>query len=89
MAGLERPAPGSQSCLLHEALRTQAIRHAGSSVGDRVTASIGVAQAGPGETGEKFVARVDRATYAAKNAGRNRTCAAEAADAADRAPAPG
>jgi len=65
---------------IHEALRTQAIRHAGSSVGDCVTASIGVAQAGPGETGEAFVARVDRATYTAKNAGRNRTCVPDAAD---------
>jgi PleD family two-component response regulator len=38
-----------------------------------VTVSIGVTQAMPDETADEFVNRADRATYAAKNAGRNQT----------------
>jgi len=40
--------------------------------GDPVTASIGVAAANVGETGESLVARADRALYEAKHQGRNR-----------------
>ncbi|WP_028007201.1 GGDEF domain-containing protein [Solimonas flava] len=39
----------------------------------RVTVSIGVAAGKPGETVEQLVERADRAVYAAKQAGRNRT----------------
>jgi len=65
---------------IHEALAAQSLKHAGSPVSERVTLSIGVAQALPDEAADKFVARADRATYAAKNAGRNRTCAPGAPD---------
>ncbi|WP_169518298.1 GGDEF domain-containing protein [Solimonas variicoloris] len=41
--------------------------------GLRVTVSIGVAAGKPGETVEQLVERADRAVYAAKQAGRNRT----------------
>jgi two-component system cell cycle response regulator len=41
-----------------------------------VTASIGLACLEPGETTDSFVDRADRAMYAAKTAGRNRTSAA-------------
>ena len=59
---------------IHEALAAQAIAHAGSSASEHVTVSIGVTQALHDETTDEFVARADRATYGAKNAGRNRTC---------------
>ncbi|MFL6700561.1 MAG: diguanylate cyclase [Vitreoscilla sp.] len=65
---------------IHEALAALAMAHAGSSVNKHVTVSIGVAQALAQEAAEEFVARADKATYAAKNAGRNRTCALEASD---------
>ncbi len=39
-----------------------------------VTVSIGVAELVPGDDGERLLARVDEALYAAKNAGRNRVC---------------
>jgi diguanylate cyclase (GGDEF)-like protein len=67
---------------IHDALVAQALKHAGSPVSNCVTVSIGVAQARDDEAASEFVARADRATYAAKNAGRNRTCAAGAADSA-------
>ncbi|MFO7954624.1 GGDEF domain-containing protein [Thioalkalivibrio sp.] len=44
--------------------------------GHALTASFGVAQLKPGETGEALVDRADRALYAAKNAGRNQVQAA-------------
>jgi diguanylate cyclase (GGDEF)-like protein len=62
---------------VHAALRAQAIAHAGSPAGGRVTVSIGAALARPGESADAFVARADAAAYAAKNAGRDRTCAAD------------
>ena len=67
---------------IHEALAAQAIAHAGSPLSERVTVSIGVTQAARDETADEFVARADRATYGAKNAGRNRTCAVGASDEA-------
>ena len=65
---------------IHEALAALAMAHAGSSVSERITVSIGVAQAIPQEAADEFVARADKSTYAAKNAGRNRTCALGASD---------
>ena len=65
---------------IHEALAALAMAHAGSSVNGHVTVSIGVAQAIPQEAADEFVARADKATYAAKNAGRNRTCALDGSD---------
>jgi diguanylate cyclase (GGDEF)-like protein len=67
---------------IHDALVAQALKHAGSAVGTCVTVSIGAAQVLHDESASEFVARADRATYAAKNAGRNRTCAAGVADSA-------
>lgn len=58
---------------IHEALAEKAIPHAGSLVGDRVTVSIGVTQFMCSETAAEFIARADKATYAAKRAGRNRS----------------
>ena len=48
----------------------------------RITASFGIATMGPGDTefGALF-SRADRALYVAKDAGRNRTCALQPADA--------
>ena len=40
----------------------------------KLTCSFGVAQIEPGDLGEAIVARADRALYAAKEAGRDRTC---------------
>jgi diguanylate cyclase (GGDEF)-like protein len=49
-----------------------------------VTASVGVAAAGPGETdGLALIARADDALYLAKQQGRNRVCVADAFAAAD------
>jgi diguanylate cyclase (GGDEF)-like protein len=60
---------------IHEALAAEAIAHAAASVSEHVTVSIGVTQAMHDETADELVTRADRATYAAKNAGRNQTYA--------------
>jgi len=54
--------------------RALAIAHPASSVSERVTASIGVAAAVPGqmEAPAEFVRAADEALYAAKRNGRNR-----------------
>ena len=49
--------------------------------GLRLTVSIGVAQAHPGDRAETLLARADMALYGAKAAGRNRCCAAVRVDA--------
>lgn len=67
---------------IHEALAAQAIAHAGSSVSGHVTVSIGVTQAVQDEATDEFVTRADRATYGAKNAGRNQTHALGAPESA-------
>ncbi|MGN6525629.1 MAG: sensor domain-containing diguanylate cyclase [Burkholderiaceae bacterium] len=67
---------------IHAALRALAIAHAGSPPRGHLTVSIGVAQARPEESANAFVARADAAAYAAKNAGRDRTCAADGASPA-------
>ncbi|MDR1036186.1 MAG: GGDEF domain-containing protein [Deltaproteobacteria bacterium] len=53
----------------------------------RVTISMGVAEARPGDTPGSILARADRALYASKNAGRNRVTAASD-DQAAQPPAP-
>lgn len=50
----------------------------------RVTISIGIAQASPDDTTTSLFSRTDQALYAAKNAGRNRTCEADHPAPADR-----
>jgi len=58
----------------------QAISEIGFSKGGEhfsVTASIGVAVLGPGDTGKTWLARADAALYEAKSAGRNRVVFAE------------
>src|SRR4051812_46014281 len=58
----------------------QAISEIGFSKGSEhfsVTASIGVAVLGPGDTGKTWLARADAALYEAKSAGRNRVVFAE------------
>jgi diguanylate cyclase (GGDEF)-like protein len=67
----------------------QAIGELGFAKGNErfgVTASIGVAVLGPGDTGKTWLARADAALYEAKSAGRNRVVFAEDSGAA--APAP-
>jgi diguanylate cyclase len=62
----------------------QAIAEIGFSKGSEhfsVTASIGVAVLGPGDTGKSWLARADSALYEAKTAGRNRVVFAEDAGA--------
>jgi diguanylate cyclase (GGDEF)-like protein len=61
-----------------KAVRGLAFEHAGKSFG--VTVSAGVAQFQPGETQLQWIARADRALYAAKAAGRDRVCAAPAGE---------
>jgi diguanylate cyclase len=66
----------------------QAIGEIGFSKGREqfsVTASIGVAVLGPGDTGKTWLARADAALYEAKSAGRNRVVFAE--DTGGTAPA--
>ncbi len=53
-----------------EAMRKLRVDHEGTEL--RVTASAGFGVLGVGETGEAFVARVDRALYEAKHTGRDR-----------------
>jgi diguanylate cyclase (GGDEF)-like protein len=63
----------------------QAIGEIGFSKGKEdfsVTASIGVAVLGPGDTGKTWLARADAALYEAKSAGRNRVIFAEDTGAA-------
>ena len=58
----------------------QAISEIGFSKGSEhfsVTASVGVAVLGPGDTGKTWLARADAALYEAKSAGRNRVVFAE------------
>jgi diguanylate cyclase (GGDEF)-like protein len=57
----------------------QAIASHDFGIGRPLTASIGVAQYQPGETGETLVRRVDTALYEAKNTGKNRVVLAQPA----------
>jgi diguanylate cyclase (GGDEF)-like protein/PAS domain S-box-containing protein len=60
---------------LRRAVESLAIPHAASTVGDRVTVSLGVAVSVPqrGDTPEGLVESADRALYEAKQQGRNRS----------------
>jgi diguanylate cyclase (GGDEF)-like protein len=64
--------------------RAERVRQAISEIGFKkgtedfsVTASVGVAVLGPGDTGKTWLARADAALYEAKSAGRNRVIFAE------------
>jgi diguanylate cyclase len=55
---------------LLESVRGTVMEHAGRTF--KVTVSIGITEAGPGESAEAWLERTDRALYAAKHAGRDR-----------------
>lgn len=65
---------------MRRAVEADAIAHSGSSVAPVVTVSVGVAVARPKRGGDQstLIQAADRALYAAKEQGRNRTCIAEA-----------
>lgn len=69
MPGASRDVAMTVGERLRLAVALGGIRYAN---GDPVTASIGVAAANVGETGQSLVARADRALYEAKHQGRNR-----------------
>jgi PleD family two-component response regulator len=56
-------------------IRNLRIEHAGQSLS--VTVSVGIGELQRGESGEEFVARVDRALYEAKRTGRDRLVQAD------------
>ena len=79
------PHTGGEAALaIAERIRLQVSEHQVSQEHPRlrITASFGIATMGPGDTefGALF-SRADRALYVAKDAGRNRTCALQPADA--------
>ena len=57
---------------IQENLRDNAIAHAGSTVSDNVTVSMGIACFAAGQTASEVIAQADAALYRAKEAGRNR-----------------
>lgn len=63
---------------LAEKLRRSVAEHSGDE-GPGVTVSIGFAEYARGEGKDRFLGRLDRSLYAAKNAGRNRVMQAESA----------
>ncbi len=74
--GSERQAVGALERVRRALARERVPVGSGSSV--RVTASVGVAEALPGESVEACLRRADAALYAAKGAGRNQVHAASA-----------
>lgn len=69
----ETPLDGAQN--LAESLRKLLESHPIQNA-DAVTASFGVAEHKPGESGTDLLRRADKALYAAKNQGRNQVCSA-------------
>lgn len=57
---------------IQDGLRKEAIPHSTSTVSDRVTVSMGIAQMAEGLAGTEIIARADAALYRAKEAGRDR-----------------
>lgn len=57
---------------IQENLRDNAIAHAGSTISDNVTVSMGIACFAAGQTASEVIAQADAALYRAKEAGRNR-----------------
>ena len=73
--------PGTQlrdALICAERLRVQVSGLVSSSGCGNVTVSVGVASVEPGELAAQWLARADRALYAAKSAGRNRVAEATA-----------
>lgn len=62
---------------IQRAISDARIRHTGSTVSDRVTASMGIAEWQPGMTLELLLEFADKALYQAKRDGRNRICQGE------------
>ena len=57
---------------IQDGLRKEAIPHSTSTVSDRVTVSMGIAEMAEGLAGTEIIARADTALYRAKEAGRDR-----------------
>ena len=57
---------------IQDGLRKEAIPHSTSTVSDRVTVSMGIAEMAEGLAGTEIIARADAALYRAKEAGRDR-----------------
>lgn len=76
LEGAAADAAGTFAETLREAIAAAAVSGAPGAPPVRVTASLGLARAHPGESPRALFERADRLLYEAKQSGRNRTCAA-------------